>query len=516
MAIIKLNDNKNIIDNISGKQIGINGIANIVSFSINLLVSFVLTPFLIKTIGKETYSFYPIATMFVNYISIVTNALNATGSRFVTINIVKDDKTEANYYYNSVVISNCLLAGLLALPMLIFTINLSKFLDVPYESVRDIKILFALVFFATEVNIIASGFGISTFSKNRIDLRSIREIVVSLVKALLFTVMYTILPTSIIYVGIVYLISTILNIAFQVYYTRLLLPEISVSKRFVNISHVKILFSSSIWNITNSFGNYLLAGTTILIANILYGSSASGTISIVNTVPQFINGIISVLAGVFYPVITYKYAMNDKPGLLQQLEKSQIIVGAVCSSIIVCFLLVSHSFFSLWTPNEDAKELALLSFIAVIPHFVIGTMWSLTNLNVVLDKVKVPAKFTFGVGIVFIIISIISRYVLNLNYVSLLKANTFLQLLWIGLFIPIYASKNLTVPVIHFFKNPIKIILVSFICFFICSQINRLFDVSGWIILFLVAIIDFLVCICMQCFFCIGINKILAYISTIK
>ena len=46
--------------NINNRQISINMIANIVSYSSNLLISFVLTPFLINTLGKETYSFYPV------------------------------------------------------------------------------------------------------------------------------------------------------------------------------------------------------------------------------------------------------------------------------------------------------------------------------------------------------------------------------------------------------------------------------------------------------------------------
>ena len=42
------------------KQLSINLIANIMSFSIGVGVSFILTPFLIEHIGKEAYGFYPL------------------------------------------------------------------------------------------------------------------------------------------------------------------------------------------------------------------------------------------------------------------------------------------------------------------------------------------------------------------------------------------------------------------------------------------------------------------------
>ena len=51
---------------IGKKQVAINMVANIVSYSANILISFVLTPFLINTLGKETYSFYPIANTIVS------------------------------------------------------------------------------------------------------------------------------------------------------------------------------------------------------------------------------------------------------------------------------------------------------------------------------------------------------------------------------------------------------------------------------------------------------------------
>ena len=43
----------------NSRQLHINMLANIVSYSVNLIISFFLTPFIINVIGKESYSFYP-------------------------------------------------------------------------------------------------------------------------------------------------------------------------------------------------------------------------------------------------------------------------------------------------------------------------------------------------------------------------------------------------------------------------------------------------------------------------
>ena len=173
-------------DNTSKKQISINMLANIVSYSTNAGIAFLLTPFLIDKLGKETYSFYPIANTIVSYMSILTNALNAVASRFVTVEIVKENKSEADKYFSSTLAANLIMSCILALPMALIVIFLDKIMDVPINEVASIKMLFSLVFTAAIMNICASVFGIATFAKNRIDLRSLRELVTAIIKVILF------------------------------------------------------------------------------------------------------------------------------------------------------------------------------------------------------------------------------------------------------------------------------------------------------------------------------------------
>ena len=87
-------------------------LANIVSYSANIIISFVLTPFLINVIGKETYSFYPMANTIVTYMSVLTNAMNTAASRYVTIALVQEKQEEANKYYSSTLAANLLMATL--------------------------------------------------------------------------------------------------------------------------------------------------------------------------------------------------------------------------------------------------------------------------------------------------------------------------------------------------------------------------------------------------------------------
>ena len=107
---------------ISKKQTILNLLANIVSYGVTIGISIILTPFLIERIGKETYSFYPIANTFLNYMVIATGAINTIASRFIVQNIVKKDFTTAKKFFNAAFLSEWIVGAILIIPIAIIIV----------------------------------------------------------------------------------------------------------------------------------------------------------------------------------------------------------------------------------------------------------------------------------------------------------------------------------------------------------------------------------------------------------
>lgn len=74
------------------KSLFINMIATTLAFVINAVISFIITPYLVKILGDEAYGFIGLANNFVSYASIITVALNSMAARFITIEIHKKMK----------------------------------------------------------------------------------------------------------------------------------------------------------------------------------------------------------------------------------------------------------------------------------------------------------------------------------------------------------------------------------------------------------------------------------------
>ncbi len=215
--------------------------------------------------------------------------------------------------------------------------------------------------------------------------------------------------------------------------------------------------------------------------NILYNAETSGSVSIVQTVPSFINGVISMLVGVFFPVITYKIAQEDIKGAVEQIINAQRIIAIVGCAVITVFSGMATEFFMLWVPKENAVELSKLSFITIFPHLIISCTWILNNLNIAMNKVKIPALFTLLIGIINIILALVVVKLFNITYVCIPILSSFLQIIWTGVFLPLYSAKVLNVDMKTFYPPVVKALIASGICFLITIFIKSFFAINNWL-----------------------------------
>jgi O-antigen/teichoic acid export membrane protein len=352
-----------------------------------VIISFFLTPYLIRVLGKEAYSFYPIANNFVQYMGIITTALNSMAARFITIEIARKNVQKTNVYYSSVFYANVILSALLMLPMIGAVVFLDKILNIPIDMVLSIKVLFILVFLSMLVNIITSVFGVAVFAKNRIDLRSVADIVHSVLKLVLYVVLFYLVVPNIIYVGIISVVLVLVTFAINLGYTKKLLPEVEISAKHFEMKSIMEIMSSSLWNSVNQIGSILMFSLSIVFCNVLISTEAGGEYSIIQTIPNFINGIISTLASVFIPSVTQTYATKSISDVVDEVKMSQKFMGVITNIPIVVFMVIGTEFYQLWVPGENAQRLHILSILTVFHLLFIGVTWTINNLNTVINKV---------------------------------------------------------------------------------------------------------------------------------
>ena len=120
------------------KRLMINLIANLISFSIQMAVSFVLSPYLVTKLGNEAYGFIGLANNFVSYATILTVALNSMAGRFISVAINKKDYQKANEYYVSTFLANVAMSIIIAILSMIMIFNLNHIINIS-SCIHNIK-----------------------------------------------------------------------------------------------------------------------------------------------------------------------------------------------------------------------------------------------------------------------------------------------------------------------------------------------------------------------------------------
>lgn len=465
------------------KQTAINLIAKTISYGTTMAISFFLTPYLVAKIGKEAYSFYPMANNFVNYMGVITIALNSMGSRFITVALTKENRKKANEYFYSILISNIILSVILLIPMTGIIVFLDRILNIPLDIVLSVRILFGLVFLSMLVNLLTNVFGVAVFSQNRMDLSSLCDILVGISRVVLYLFLFMCFKANLAFIGIVSLAVALITGVIQFIYTQKLLPFMQYSRQYFNAQAVKEVLASGIWNSVNQIGTVLLSTVGLMLCNILYGVSEAGDYSIALTVPQFVNGIVSMLSSTLMPGLTITYARGNKSATLQYVKSAQKLMAILINIPIAVFMAVGENFFRLWTPTVDPHKLQILSVLAVGYILVTSVAWPVSNMNTVMNRVKIPALVMVGTGVLNIVVICVLYSTTNLGIYSVPLSQLILFVANRAVFVCTYSAKCLHEKWYIFYPPLLRSLMGAAILFIISCFVNKMTNPNSWIVL---------------------------------
>lgn len=471
------------------KQLTINLVSSILAFIINMGISFFLTPYITKNIGVEAYGFVSLGTQFINYASLVTIALNSMAGRFITIEIHRENWETANKYFNSVLLSNVIVAGLLLIPSILVVTFLDRIVNIPVELLTDVKLLFAFLFLNYLISIVVSSFGVSTFATNKLYLKSLREIESRILKAVLLILLFVLLEPAVSYVGLTAVIVILYVSFFNIYYTRKFLPKLKLDKAYFEVKAVFELISSGIWNTVIQVGQILLQGLDLLIANIFISASIMGTLALSKTIPTLIVTLVGVIASVFIPDFTILYSKEKTDELVKSIKQSMKILGIIINIPIAVLVVFGEDFYRLWVPNQDPKLLQVLSIIAILTLVISGPINSLYGVFTVTNRLKTNALVLVLTGVVNVVVVFVLLKSTNLGIYAIAGVSTVLGIIRNLVFTAPYGAKYLGLKWTTFYPEVVKSVIAFCFITALGLLVDSIISVNSWISFFSVAAI---------------------------
>jgi O-antigen/teichoic acid export membrane protein len=463
------------------RRLIINMIASMMTLLLNLSISFFLAQYIVNNIGGQAYGFVNLANAMANYAIIITVALNSVAGRFITLSYHRGNKEEANKYFNSVLYANMILSLVFLLVGGYVVLNIENIINIPAELLLSVKQLYALIFLNYILSIVSTVFTVATFITNKLYISSIINAISYGLRALLFYLFFSFLPATVAYVGVVSVICTTFMLVANMIFTRKLIPDIKISRKYFSVSKVKTLLSAGIWSSVSSLSWTLSDGLDLLISNLFISSLAMGQLSIAKTLGNILNMVMANISNLFAPQMTYYYAQKDIKNLLSELKLNMLITAAF-ANIPFCFLWAfGKDLIMLWVPTQDANMVYTLMLLTIFSFFTSPVINGLYSVFLITNNLKGNAIYWLCISIFDTVVVLTLLKFTHLGIFVVAGVSTLMGSLSNLTFVPIFASRCLEQKWNIFYPVIMRYVAVTLALAAALSGIHHYFPANGWL-----------------------------------
>lgn len=466
----------------------------IVTLVVQMGISFVLSSYLVATVGEAATGFSQLANNFVSYASLITLAFNSMGSRFIAAAYHRGNKKEATAYYSTLVVCNTVLC-LVFLPVAAAVVaNVQQIVDLGNADLQDVQLLFSFVFVNFGVNLFVSLFCSAMFVTNKLYIQNMINLGRNVLNAVFLLFAYSVFEPQIHYVSLIALTLSLISVPICYCFKRILIPKITFKFNDFSFFFIEMLTSSGIWNTVNQAGNVLTTGLDLLFANWFVGAGPMGALSIAKTVPTAIITLASTLNSNLEPELVIDYAKEGTSGMLARLWRDIKLSNLILSVPIAVFCCLAVPFYLLWVPSLDANLLATLSFLSIMNYIPWAGLQTLYNVFTATNHLKVNSvAFVVGSALNVLIVLLLLEFT-DLGLLAIAGTSSVIGIIRNCVVVAPYIAQLLDTPVKFFYFEACKSVGCCAFTWTITAGIASFLYPSTWLMLLVVAVLSCIIC----------------------
>jgi O-antigen/teichoic acid export membrane protein len=460
-------------------RFALNMASNIGNFGLTLVVGAWYVPFLVRKLGPAAYGLIPLASSITSYMSLITLGLNSAVGRYLTIALEHEDHKQANLIFNTSFWGSIALTAALLVPAALGIVYLDRLIHVPAGFLIQARWLFAAATAAFLLNEIKTPFDVSSFCRNRFDLRNIVAISEVLTRVGLVVLLFYAVSANITSVGIGILFGTVVSSFGAIWLWKLLTPSLHVDPRQFDLGVLRQLAGTGGWVVINQIGAILYLSIDLLVANRLFGAEQSGKYAAILALPLLVRTLGSAIGAVFSPTVLYYYARKDFEGLMMFLGRIIKCLGLMLALPISLMCGFAEPVLRLWL-GPGFSELHPLLFLMTAHLCINVPILPLLGLQLATNRVKVPGVLTMVMGLANLGLALVLAGPMHWNLYGIAAAGAIMLTVKNVFFTPIYGAHVLGRSSISFFKELGIIVAVTLVSVLLCRGALWLRPINGW------------------------------------
>ncbi|MBF0478103.1 MAG: oligosaccharide flippase family protein [Candidatus Omnitrophica bacterium] len=376
-----------------------------ISFVINIVVSFLLMPFIIITLGDRYYGLWVVVGSMIGYYWLADLGVGSAVERYISREIAVTDESRDDRI-NTVLNTGVLIFSLAGLLILVFTLIICLFLPFFVKNVAEIS-LFRSVFVVMGLSF-ALTFPLRAFSGLvraflRFDVFSVTEIVIILTRAVLIILVLK-SRGGLVGLAVITLFMDLCSRGTHVYFAKKVFPSLKLDKRFIRKEDVKRLFSYGGFTYLSSIANQLRYNVDNLVIAGFMGLSWVTPYSIASRLVLYFRKFVGNLFEMTMPLFSQWEGISAFDHIKTNflfLTKFNVYLATFISGMLLC---VGKEFILRWMGPKYLDSYPIL-VVLILAFFIALLQQTSVSLLKGISKQKFCAGIDIAEGIINLLLS---------------------------------------------------------------------------------------------------------------
>ena len=328
--------------------------ANWGGFAFSILVTFFLSPFVVRHLGNGSYGLWTLIGSLTGYLGLLDMGVRGAVTRYVARFHAQADHRQANETASSAMMifsSAGLLAILISVALGALALNR---LHVPEDLQAQARFVLIIAGVTVAISLVGGVFGGILVALQRFDLVNLIEIIISGLRALV--IVFALRGGSgIAALALIQLGAGLLSALANAILVARLYPELRIRPGYANRPHLKLIFSFSVYSFLLQIFAYLILYTDSVVIAAFLPVNFVTFFAIAGNLITYARGLTRGISSTVTPLASHLEAAGDFAGLRRTALTSACYSTALMMPIGLTFLIRGGSFIGLWMGAEYAS-----------------------------------------------------------------------------------------------------------------------------------------------------------------
>lgn len=347
------------------KRLIANVFANWAGLAINLAVAFLISPFLVHSLGDTMYGLWVLLLAVTGYMGLLDAGLKVSVVKYVSRYNALSDTAAISRVVSTVLLLHVTIGAVIVGIAVAIAPLLPRVFSIPPETVAIAEIVLVITAVNLAISLAASVFSGVLAGLQRYDYANMIGVGVTLARSAL-VVLAVSQGGGIVALGLVHTISQIaaallvMRVAFRT------LPGLEIRLSLANRQTAKTLYGFGSFVLLNNLAMFFLFNSGEIVIGVFLSAAAVTYYAIAGSLLQYLSQLVGVMTQVLHPYASEQDARGDSGGL----QRTVIVGTKACLMIALpataTIMLVGKPFISAWMgPTYAAAAAPLLVALGV-------------------------------------------------------------------------------------------------------------------------------------------------------